>query len=252
MHKLFLLVKKILFPGLNIGIRKRMKFVKYFQSGDIETLDVGCGNGAFSFAAYKRGNNVLGIDFDKKKLKRTEEFRDYLRIDCSRCEFRAYNVYDLLSLNRQFKQIICFETLEHIKDDIKVIDIFSKIIKPGGFLHLCAPHAHRKPYYGEVISDKEDGNHVRLGYTFEKFNTMLATAEFEIIKKDMAVGFFSQKLIYVMNWIDIRIMPNATGRQNDCIHLFLFLIFYPFTFFDFLVSHSEKDYLNIYVLARKI
>lgn len=251
-HKLFLFTKKILFPGLDVGIRKRMKFTKYFQSSDIDTLDVGCGNGAFSFAAYQLGNNVLGIDFNKEKLKRTEEFRDYLDIDDTKCEFRVWNVYDLTSLNKTFDQIICFETLEHIKNDTKIIGLFSKIIKPGGLLHLCTPYANRKLYYGEIISEKEDGGHVRLGYTYEQFNAMLAAAGFAIIKRSMAVGFFSQKLIHLMNLADIKIMPNASDRQKDLMHLPLFLIFYPFTFLDSLVSRKEKDYLNIYVLARKI
>lgn len=249
---IFLFIKKILFPGLDIGVRKRMKFAKHLKVGNIDTLDVGCGNGAFSFAAYKLGNKVLGIDFDEEKLKRTEEFRDYLDIDKSRCEFKIWNVYDLTSLNRTFNQIICFETLEHIKDDLEVIDIFSKIIKSGGLLHLCTPYANRKPYYGEIISEKENGGHVRLGYTYEQFEKMLNTAGFEIIKKDRAVGFFSQKLINLMNWIDINAMPKASNKQKDSIHLLLFLILYLFTFLDVLVSREEKNYLNVYVLARKI
>lgn len=250
--KLFFFIKKFLFPGLDISTRKRMKFTKYFRFGDIETLDVGCGNGAFSFAAYRLGNKVLGIDFNKEKLRRTKEFRDYIGIDDARCEFKVWSVYDLLSLNEKFDQIICFETLEHIKDDLKVIDIFAKILKPGGLLHLCTPYANRKPYYGEIISEKEDGNHIRLGYTFEQFEEMLKNAGFEIVLKDWAVGLISQKLINLMNRIDLRIMRNATDRQKDLIHLLLFLIFYPFTFLDNLLSREEKDYLNIYVLAKKI
>ena len=250
--KMFLLIKKLFFPGLDISIRKRIRFAQYLKAGDIKTLDVGCSNGAFSFAAYKLGNKVLGIDFDKEKLKRTEEFRDYLNINNSRCKFIVWNIYDLVSLNKTFDQIVCFETLEHMKDDWKVIDIFSKILESGGLLHLCTPYANRKPYYGEIISEKEDGSHIRLGYTYEQFEKMLNVAGFEIIKKDKAVGIFSQKLINLMNWADIQIMPSKTDRQKDFTHLLLFLIFYPFTFFDGLFSHKEKDYLNIYVLAKKI
>jgi len=103
--KIFLLTKKILFPGLDIGLRKRMKLAKYFQVGDILTLDAGCGNGAFGFKAVKKGNRVIGVDFNEEKLKRCEEFRDYLKIDPSRCRFRVHNLYELLSLNEKFDQI---------------------------------------------------------------------------------------------------------------------------------------------------
>ena len=246
--QLFLLIKKLLFPGLDIGIRKRMKFVKYFRNGDLLTLDAGCGNGAFSFAAYKSGNRVIGIDSDPKKLKRCQEFRDYLKIDPERCDFKVYNAYDLLSLNKEFDQIICFETLEHIKDDKKVIEIFSKILKPNGILHLCVPYSKRNPYYGEIISDIEDGNHVRLGYNFEELEKMLQKSNLKITKRDTAVGFFTQKLINFNNWLDLNLLKNFSNRIRDVVHFTSFLFLYPLTFFDiFFVTR----YLNIYVCAIK-
>ncbi len=97
-NKYFLFIKKNLFPGLDIGIRKRMKFTKNFKTGDILTLDAGCGNGAFSFAAHKKGNRVIGIDFDSKKLGRCEEFRDYFPAYVQDREGFLYA--DVISANR--------------------------------------------------------------------------------------------------------------------------------------------------------
>lgn len=246
--RLFLFIKKLLFPGLDIATRKRMKFAKYFKAGDILTLDAGCGNGAFSFEAYKLGNKVIGVDFDAEKLKRCEEFRDYLKINPLKCRFQVHNLYKLESLNERFDQIICFETLEHLKNDREIINIFSKMIKPGGILHLCAPSAVRKPYYGEIISETEDGNHVRLGYTYEDFEKMLAKDGFKIIRRDSAVGFMGQKLINFTNWIDIILLKNLTGRTKDFIHLIIFAFLYPLTFLDIFIKSKP---LSIYVTAVK-
>lgn len=44
-----------MFPGIDVATRKRMRLTRYFKSGSIATLDAGCGNGAFSFAAAKKG-----------------------------------------------------------------------------------------------------------------------------------------------------------------------------------------------------
>jgi SAM-dependent methyltransferase len=247
----FLFVKKLLFPGLDIATRKRMKFIKYFRRGDILTLDAGCGNGAFSFEASKLGNRIVGIDFDPKKLKRCEEFKDYLKIDSSRCQFKVFNIYDLPNLKEffgEFDQIICFETLEHLKNDQKVIEIFSKILKPKGLLHLCTPYAKRNPYYGEIISDTEDGNHLRLGYAYEDFEKTLIKEGFKIIRRDSAVGFIGQKLINFMNWIDIVLLKNWTGRLKDFIHLIIFAFLYPLTFLDIFIKSKP---LSIYVAAVK-
>lgn len=211
-------------------------------------MDAGCGNGAFSFAAYKRGNNVIGIDFDEEKLKRTEKFRDYLGLDLKKCDFRIHNIYDLPSLNRKFDQIICFETLEHIKDDEKVIAIFSEILNENGVLHLCVPHLNRGPYYGEIISEIEDGNHMRLGYTFEQLENMLQNRGFQILKRDTAVGFISQKLINFNNWFDLNLFKNFSDRTKDIVHLISFIFLYPLTFFDGIFFSKP---LNIYVKAQK-
>ena len=247
-EKIFFFVKQLLFPGLDIGIRKRMKFAKHFTRGDMRTLDVGCGNGAFSFAAQKLGNRVLGIDFDSEKLKRCEKFRDYLRVDPTTCEFRVHNVCRLHEISEIFDQVICFEMLEHIKHDTTTIEALSQKLRVGGTLHLCTPFRNRHPYYGEIVSNREDGNHVRLGYTFEEFDSMLSRVGLTIVKRDGAVGFFSQILLNLTNWLDLAVCSSFSDRMRDIVHLALF-VFYPLTFFDSLIPSQQ---LNIYVAAKKI
>lgn len=248
-YSLKLLIKRLLFPGLDVSTRKRQKFTKYLKTGEISTLDAGCGNGAFSLAAAKLGNRVLGIDFDSQKLARCAEFRDFLHISPARCEFRVQNIYKLTELNQKFDQIICFETLEHLKNDELVLDSFAQILKPGGFLHLCTPTAKRIPYYGEIVSEIEDGGHVRLGYTIEKFQTLLTARGFQILQKDYAVGLLGQYLLNFLNWLDLRAFPNFSKHHPNLLHALFFLPLYPFTFLD---KFLPAEPLNVYVLARKI
>src|SRR2546426_10747942 len=98
--------KWILFPGLDVATRKRMRLSHYLVPGDLATLDAGCGNGAFSYQAYRRGNRVVGINIDPDQVQRCNEFRDFLGIDSSRCQFKVHNIYDFLALGQKFDQII--------------------------------------------------------------------------------------------------------------------------------------------------
>src|SRR2546427_9923167 len=190
-------LKRLFFPGLDIATRKRMRLSHYLLAGDLATLDAGCGNGAFSYHAYRIGNRVLAINIDPEQVQRCNEFRDFLGINASRCQFKVHNIYDLLALGQTFDQIICFETLEHLERDQEVIKLFARILNPRGLLHLCTPYLHRRPYWGERISPVEDGGHMRLGYTCEIFEKMLSNEGFEAVAQDKGVGPVSQT---IMNW----------------------------------------------------
>ena len=247
--RLFFLIKWIFFPGFDISTRKRMKFVKYLRTGNIKTLDAGCGNGAFDFAAVELGNRVLGIDFDAEKLKRCEEYRDYLKIPTDRCEFKVWNIYELEKLEEKFDQIICFETLEHIKDDGGVLDTFARILNQNGVLHLCTPRADRKPFSGEKISHIEDGGHVRLGYTANDFKNLLELRGFTITHEDAAVGFFGLALLSILQAVSTSpLTRQIPPRAKDAISACIFIILYPITILDGIIPSKS---LNIYVRAEK-
>ncbi len=249
MNKFKFFIKKLLFPGLDISTRKRMKFVKYFDSGDILTLDAGCGNGAFSFAAYKKGNHVIGVDFDPAKLKKCEEFRDYLKIDPKRCEFKVFNIYKLKELSKEFDQIICFETLEHLKNDKEIISEFSQILKRGGTLHISVPNSERKLYYGEKLSQEEDGGHMRLGYNHAELEKILKEFGFEVIGKDGAVGFWGKILLNIHQWISLsKITKPLPNEIKEVLSIFLLTAF-PILFLDEIFSPKP---FNVYVKAKKI
>ena len=71
--------KEILFPGLDLHTRCRYRFLsRYFRKGAIDTLDAGCGNGALSYAAYRRGNRVLGVTMEPGQVKKDNEYFSFL------------------------------------------------------------------------------------------------------------------------------------------------------------------------------
>ncbi|MEP6913191.1 MAG: class I SAM-dependent methyltransferase [bacterium] len=244
-----LVFKWLLFPGLNVGTRKRMKFSRHLQPGDLLTLDAGCGNGAFSYAASRLGNKVVGINIDSDQVRRCEEYRDFIGIDPDRCKFKRHDIYEAAALRQVFDQIICFETLEHLERDGEVLGLFKEILNPGGLLHICTPRRKRAAYFGEALSETEDGGHVRLGYEFADLESLLAGYGFEVIKTDTAIGFFGLKVEEILNWFEIAGLRNLPDSLREILHTGLFLFLYPFTLLDNILSRS---YLSIYVKARAI
>jgi SAM-dependent methyltransferase len=234
-----LLAKRLVFPGFDIATRKRMRLARHFRTGDIETLDAGCGNGAFSFAAVRRGNRVTGIDSDKEKLARCIAFRDYLGIPSDRCAFLPLPICATASIGKSFDQIICFETLEHIVDDAAAVRTLAGALKPGGLLHISTPQRERKPYYGEVISSVEDGNHVRLGYTLADFERLLTPVGCTVIRHETLVGFWGQRLINLLNWVDHRLLAAAPPTLRDAVNGFILILLYPLTFIDPLIPGAD-------------
>jgi SAM-dependent methyltransferase len=200
----FLRAKRLLFPGIDVATRRRMRFVRHFRAGDIRTLDVGCGNGAFSLAAHRLGNDVVGIDLNPVNIARCNEYAEFLDVDRPRCRFEVANVYDLVASGERFDQIVAFEILEHLERDAEVVAALAALLEPGGLLHVSSPYLHRTPYVGEVLSDVEDGGHMRLGYTFEQLDSMFRAAGLSPTIRGAAVGPWSRRALELVNRAEAR------------------------------------------------
>lgn len=239
--KLTLLAKWLLFPGLDLHTRCRNRILpRFFRPGPIDTLDAGCGNGALAFAAYKTGNRVLGVTYSSKETEKALALFSFLRTDPARLTFQTYNLYDLPKLGRQFDQIICSETLEHIRQDQLVVRHFYNLLRQGGILHLCCPYALHPEHHLGRTDNPEDGGHVRDGYTLESYRALLEPAGFELVK---SAGLGSP--LFVQLDKAIRYLRNKGG---DALALPLFLLSWPLQLFDFLDPPAP---FSLYVQAVK-
>jgi len=234
-------IKRLLFPGIDLHTRCRSYFLpKFFRSGRIDTLDAGCGNGSLSYAAYKLGNRVLGVTYEQTDVQKAHTFFSALNTDPERLQFKVFNLYDLPKLNRKFDQIICSETLEHIKKDDVIIQYFYDILNPGGVLHLCCPLSlHPDNNLGRT-DNPEDGGHVRDGYTMESYQNLLQPVGFEIVEN---AGLGSPLLVALDKSIVALRM-----KVGEIAALPLYLLTLPLQWLDYL---NPKVPFSIYVQAVK-
>jgi SAM-dependent methyltransferase len=235
-------LKWVFFPGLDLYTRGRYRFLpRFFVEGDVRTLDAGCGNGALAYAAYRRGNEVVGVTIDETQVEKADALFSWLGVSPERLRFQVLNLYDLHKLETKFDQIICAETLEHIRDDKKIIKSFYDLLNEGGVLHLCCPNANHPAHRLGRVDSPEDGGHVRDGYTLQSYQQLLEPLGFQIEK---AFGIGSPTLGFLDG--PIRATRNHLGYIPA---LPLFLLAYPFILlFDYL---NPSCPFSLYVLAKK-
>lgn len=162
-------------------------------------LDAGCGNGWFAYRAYRSGARVTGVALQSELIDKARSFyHDFLAVPQERLRFVLMNLYDLPSLAGRFDEIVCYETLEHIKDDQRVCANFFAALKPGGRLHLCCPNAEHPRWRDEVLDQDERGGHVRCGYTERTYRQLLEPLGFHI---ETVEGVGGRSLVYLQEQV---------------------------------------------------
>ena len=178
------------------------------RSGAVRTFDAGCGNGAFSIFAARIGNQVVAASFSPDEQESARRRAGLLGV--SGIDFR---VIDLRELERHrgelgmFDQIICLETIEHLRDDEGLVEQLVAMLAPGGRLLLSTPFDRHRPLYTEDPhpSPVEDGSHVRYGYSPERLRQIAETAGLRVTSESFVSGVVSQKLTDLMRRLRARI-----------------------------------------------
>ena len=117
-------------------------------------------------------------------------------------------VRDLRQLDRfaadlgRYDQVFCLEVIEHIRDDRKLLRDLARVTRPGGRLLLTTPYSYHRPFFGEVVSECEDGHHVRRGYTHEEMAKLLDAVGFRVTSRAYVSGIVSQALFDLMYRFD--------------------------------------------------
>ncbi len=172
-------------PGSDIFTRRRTRLEHNWSRGPRKVLDAGFGNGWFAYRAYCRGAAVTAVANQPQLITKAKAlYNVFLGISEALMTFRQMNLYDVARIDGRFDEIICYETLEHIRDDVKVAKSFFDILKPGGVLHL--------------LDHDETGGHVRYGYTEQSYRDLLEPIGFHLEKFEGVGGstlvFIQEKL----------------------------------------------------------
>lgn len=109
----------------------------------MSVLDVGCGSGRFSIPIYKKGINVVALEYDKTpllKLKGKEEAIPILLGDGKKLPFR----------NQSFDCITCIQAVDYIDNEKNFFfKECNRVLKDGGLLIFTSAN---KDSYKRVVT----------------------------------------------------------------------------------------------------
>ena len=173
------------------------KYLPPVPRGSKSLIDVGCGTGAFTIGAARRGYCSLGLSWDERNQRAACE-----RAAMCRADLASFEVQDVRKLGERedlkgkFDVAICLECIEHILDDEKLMQDMAACLKPGGTLLLTTPNICFRPMTSDdgQVSLVEDGGHVRRGYSPEDLQRLSKASGLEVERVEYCSGVLSQKL----------------------------------------------------------
>ncbi len=204
-----LLVRCFGFPATLIHgdtlVLDRWKWLKRrlpITANNEKLIDIGCGTGAFTIGAARRGYQALGLTWDERDQSEARR-----RAQICRAAMASFAICDVRELHREsvyhevFDVAVCTENIEHILNDFKLMRDISKCLKPGGRLLLTTPNYYYRSisaYDNGPFSQIETGWHVRRGYTKGMLAELCQSAGLLCEEITYCSGVVSQKVTGLM------------------------------------------------------
>ena len=200
--------RALLFLGDTLVFDRWIWLQSRLPSPPASLIDVGCGNGWLALNCSRLGYRTLGVGWDGPDLQKARKRAAELG---SEARFEVQDVRTL-STRYEFKECFdiatCFETIEHILDDAKVMQSLASVLRPGGLLVLTTPSYEYIPMdAGDAgpFSEVEDGRHVRKGYTPERLTYLAEQAGLKVTDIGFCSGWASQKITALLRGLSRRI-----------------------------------------------
>lgn len=158
--------------------------------------------------AAKIGHDAIGISFNPREIWNGARRAALLGLSAARfIEGDLRRLDGMSDALGRFDQAICTETIEHILDDCKLVRDIAGLLRPGGRLLLTTRFKNVR-FPDDTITEVENGNDVRWGYTQGDLRALFESCGFEIERQDEFGGIVSYGLIAALRLLS-RIQPRV-------------------------------------------
>jgi SAM-dependent methyltransferase len=164
----------------HLGTRIRHRILEKILKGqDLkkkELFDAGCGMGLASIYWSKRFKNVFGVDLEAEKIRQAKiSARDN---NAKNIDFKRGDLLKNNFTKRKFDIAICFEVIEHVYDDQKLIKTLASRLKKNGTLILSFPSNSLLSAIAQKSLD-----HQKIGYLVPDIKKLSKNAGLKIVKE---------------------------------------------------------------------
>jgi SAM-dependent methyltransferase len=159
-------------------ILEQVRHERQRHTGAFRILDVGCGDGVITkrLRVAFPDVRVTAVDLDEVRLRRATAY-------CPRVAFCQSTVETLPFAQETFQLVLCHHVVEHVPNDVRLLEECGRVLSPTGLFILGLPHEggiigkilrtlHRRLYAA--------GEHINF-YTIANMRRLLTDAGFKDI-----------------------------------------------------------------------
>lgn len=165
-------------------------------------LNIGCGTGGTINMLEKHGN-LENVDTSKEAVNHLKKrnIKNVRRISGLKLPYK----------NDTFDLIVALDVLEHIKEDLKALAEWNRVLKPGGKLLITVPA------YQWLWSDHDESLHHYRRYTLSSLHSRVNREGFKVNKRSYII-VFSFPLIVAYRFI-ASFKGNNKNKQSSYVFL---------------------------------
>ncbi len=120
-------------------VRRRIELINQFEhfvNPQLTMIEVGCGNGTTLTTLAPNFQQALGVDIEDQNIQDTQ--KSILEAGLKNCKVEYLDL-GTTTLNKTYDRLICFEVIEHLKDESQVKALY-QLLKPGGLAAISVPN----------------------------------------------------------------------------------------------------------------
>lgn len=177
---------------------ERILYVEKFITKNISTiLDLGCGGGKYSIYFAGKGYNITAVDYDDKVLsvlKDKIKKNNIRNIIVKKINLENKDKITNELKNKSYDAVFLFDILEHLENDIQLLQAIKKNIKKYLFINIPLEAQKELINSGFVFSTYADLTHKRY-YNKSIFLDLISKCKLTLIEMKEINNIFPQSFI---------------------------------------------------------